>query len=152
MTTAWKLDRVREIERTITLPVKNHFVKNETSIRLCYCIGFTIKYINLSTLEEAAIFFKKHGIISFYARAGNKIKMYRKSFNIIQYGNGAFVMREKPVPVSWNEINLLRSEVLWFCAYHEFEVMMLPETLPYKLLRGAKQLVKQMFPAVKSAA
>lgn len=118
----FKLKCLTDIEAAISLPAKGFFVRNATSMRLCYNVSSKIKYIHLTTPEMAAKFLRKHGIIDSYAMVDGQVKMYSKSLITIAGHKGQPVQMERLVPVAWNDIHLNAPQVQTFCAVHEFEL------------------------------
>jgi len=121
-TTSQKIDCLRKIEEGITIPNKNYFVKNDTSIRLCYFMGKTIKYINLPTPEDVAGFLKKHGVIKFYAVKEDALNMYTTTLITIAGDKGQPVQQERPVVLKWCDIDISAAHVLHYAACEEFEI------------------------------
>ncbi len=122
MLTAMKLSLIHMIEAGITLLERNFFVKNETSIRICYSVEKKIKYLYLPSVEEVAKFFAKHGLIKSYAIIDGVVKMYTTTLITISGNRGEPVQWEKPVHMRWEDIVMNASQVQWLCAYHEFEL------------------------------
>lgn len=118
---AYRLKCITDIESKISIPQKGFFVRNATSMRLCYSVGKQIHYIHLTTPEQAAKFLRTHGIIDSYAIAGNEIKMYGKALITIVGDKGQPVQYERMIPIEWNDINLNAAQVHTFAAFHEFE-------------------------------
>lgn len=122
MLTVVKLSLIDRIEEAITIPRTGYFVKNETSIRLCYSIEKAIKYINLPSPEAVAKFLKKHGVINSYAIKNDQVIMYTKSTTCISGKGGVIVWQERLVPYRWEDIDLNPLQVQTFAAVHEFEL------------------------------
>lgn len=121
LTTSRKIDIIEKLEQAMTLP-KNFFVKNETSIRLCYFIGREIKYIYLPTVEDVACFLKKHGVITFYSYQDDKVKMYNKSLLTLTGAKGEPIQYERMVEFRWSDIDFSAANVLHYAACHEMEL------------------------------
>lgn len=132
-TTSNKLDMIRNIKEAISLPKKNAFVKNASSIRICYYVRTpkgqpAIRYINLPTVEDVAIFLKKHGVIKFYTFKDNSVKMFRidifQSDAVTEGKNkGAFIQLTRPVEYRWCDIEIFPDDLLHYAACHEFELL-----------------------------
>ena len=119
--THWKIRSLIEIESTINIPPKGFFVKNESSIRLCYNSSNQIKYIYLPTVLDAAKFLNKYGFIDSYAHVNEELKMYRKTLITIIGDNDQPVQLEKMIPYTWNDISLNEAQVQTVAAIIEFE-------------------------------
>ena len=124
MLTALKLSLIHAIEASILLPAKGFFVKNETSIRMCYSVDKKMKYIYLPTPIDVAKFFLRHGKIHSYTIAADKVTvtMYGQTLLTITGDRGEPVQYERLVSTTWDDLDLGSGEVQWFCAYHEFEL------------------------------
>lgn len=121
MVTLFKIKCRHFIENDIELPPKSFFVKNETSIRLCYNYQTQIKYIHLATRMEVARFWKKHGLIKIYAVKGDEVKMFIKKFVTICGPRGEPVQKESLVSLEWDDIELTPGQVQTLAAVHEME-------------------------------
>lgn len=117
----FKLKCLSDIEGAITLPAKNFFVRNQTSMRICYSIDKKIKYIHLPSPEHVAQFLRKLGFIDSYVITGAEVHMYSKILITIPGQKGQPVQQERLVPIKWEDINLNKSQVSHYCAIHEFE-------------------------------
>lgn len=122
MVTSFKVQCRRYIERFLDVPATGFFVRNETSIRLCYLKEGQFEYINLATVLEAAIFFRKHGIIDFYSCKGDEVKMFEKKLITVVGDKGQPVQHERLVQVRWQDIELNASQVQTLAAAHEMEI------------------------------
>lgn len=120
-TTSQKIECISQIEAGLTIPDKNYFVKNETSIRLCYFKGKEIKYINLPSHEDVANFLKKHGVIRFYSIKDENVTMYTTILHTIVGDKGQPVQQERMVQLRWIDIDISPSQVLHYAAEKEFE-------------------------------
>lgn len=122
MLTVVKLSLIQKIEEEITTPKTGFFVKNHSSIRLCYAIEKALKYINLPSPEAAAKFLKKHGVIHSWAIVNNELKMFTKGQTVIAGKKGELIWQERLVPFKWEDIQFNASQVQNFCAVHEYEL------------------------------
>jgi hypothetical protein len=109
-----------DLEQMISTPHTSFFVKNHSSIRLCYIYEGRLKYINLATPLEVAKFLKRNGEIQWYmpSREGNEIIMYRKEI-VAELEGDSFVWRKKNVVVSWDDIYLSQAKVQAYAAAYE---------------------------------
>src|SRR4051812_25341126 len=94
---SFKINCLQQIEERLTLPKSNYFVRNESSIRLCYYKRQRIKYINLPTHEEVAVFLKRHGVIRFYSLNEGKVTMYQAILHTITGERGQPIQYERMV-------------------------------------------------------
>jgi hypothetical protein len=116
MITSFRIKCRIDIEATIELPPSGFFVKNETSLRLCYRLGLQMKYINLATRHEVAEFLQKMGIIHFYSCLKGQVTMYE--LILIQIDG---VQHERLVHYRWSDIELTPGQVITAAAEWELK-------------------------------
>ena len=110
----------RDTQLTIFTPQTNYFVKNETSIRLCYLQNDQYKYINLATPLEVAQFLKKNGEIDWFSsRDDYKVRMYKRDFQLSTGTDMQPIQKQYLKLISWAEISLTADQVQTYAARYE---------------------------------
>jgi hypothetical protein len=111
-----------DTERSIGIPRRGYFIKNETSMRLCYKRNCRLKYIVLPTPLEVAKFLKKNGVVQWYScKDDYDVKMFRRDFDTTIGRNHQPVQKPKLVEVTWSEIELTPNQVQTFAARYELQ-------------------------------
>lgn len=121
MLTMFKIKCRHFIENDIEVPAKSFFIKNETSVRLCYSYRAHIKYIHLSTPLEVAKFLKRHGLIKIYSVKGEEVKMFFEKFETLSGLKKEPVQKISLASLEWKDVALTPGQVQTFAAVHEME-------------------------------
>ena len=138
-TTIQKLDQIKEIMKLIETPSNNYYSKTDNSIRFHYRIGKSIKFFLLMGRVEVAEFLKTHGVITNFDVIGDEVKMFQKGFSVNMINQaGSFSQTETATPFTWEDIEFTPTDVKFYCAHAEFDVVHC--TLTNRIAKTLKQI------------